>query len=205
MSRLTLDRPGDIHAAVRARRPGRARAHVKVGAKRVRPALTPLDGGRGSRSTGGDVDPGPSTSSAPSTDWTTLALSGGDDDTDAASDADFAAAVNDLATTAARAILSGNEADLRPGTAWHAEVSSLGDFCTRKARAGGVDQGPSSPWFQGALLSFLLLEVASGRWPTPQADALSGPFRDAAVRLHGLLENSGWKLVRPEDEDEEGG
>jgi hypothetical protein len=207
MPRLSLERVRQTHSA--STPPGhRAVACV---AKRVRPALTPLDG-RG----GGDRDAppaAPSTSAAPSTDWTALAL-GGDDGAGALDTADFASAINGLATTAARSILAGSADALAPGSAWHADVSALGDYCTRLARrrSGATAATPADPAtdpFQGALLAFLLLEVAAGRWPTPQADALVGPFREAAVRLHGLLENSGWKLVRPEDaeddEDEEEG
>lgn len=201
----------------------------------MRPALRPLtrlDGGGGDTNTSADGDaPRPA---PPSTDWTALAVAdeddndegSGDDDADAV-DADVAASLNALATAAARSMLSdeNTRAALGLGSAWRDEVMALGDYCTRAAQraekrrqrrsdpAGGPNAAPApatpapsaSPHMQGALFAFLLLEMADGRWPAQQADALVGPWRAAAERLHGIVEDSGWKLVLPGEEEEEEG
>ena len=188
---------------------------VRVSAKRVRPNLPQLSRRAPLAETDADGDgPPPPTSWA---DWGALAA----DDPPASPaspspssptiDPDVAASINELATIAARAMLAGDERALRPGGAWHGEVMALGDFCSHQARAdaaaaaaagGGPASAPdpSSPGMQGALLAFLLLEMAEGRWPAAQADALVGPWRAAAERLHGIVEDAGWKLSLPDEE-----
>ena len=44
---------------------------------------------------------------------------------------------------------------------------------------------------------------ADGRWPADQVDALVGPWRAAAEKMHGIVEDVGWKLVLPDEEEEE--
>lgn len=176
------------------------RTTVRVSAKRVRPDLPQLSWRAPLADDGGDDDGPPTTS----TDWSALAVD--DSATTPSIDPDVAASINELATIAARAMLNGDERKLRAGGAWRAELMALGDFCTKQARSTGPPD-PESPGMQGALLAYLLMEMAEGRWPAAQADALVGPWRAAAEKLHGIVEDAGWKLSLPDEEVdlEEGG
>ena len=178
------------------------RRSVAAAAKRVRPNLQPLQRPYSPPSTDPDAPPPP----PPSTDWSALAAAETPDP--ATIDPDVAATINELATAAARAILAGEPRALGPTSAWRAEVLALGDYCTTQARAAaapGSTPDPTSPGMQGALLAYLLLEMAEGRWPADQADALVGPWRAAAEKMHGLVEDVGWQLRLPDDEEEEVG
>ena len=140
----------------------------------------------------------------PLTDWSALAAVDPPPPSDI--DPDVAASINELATAAARAMLAGDARALGQGSPWRADVLALGDYCTTQARAGaaaGSPPDPASPGMQGALLAYLLLEMAEGRWPADQADALVGPWRAAAEKMHGIVEDVGWKLVLPDEEEEE--
>ena len=104
-------------------------------------------------------------------------------------DVDFRLFLDDLCTRFARAALAGDERALAPGSDWQADVAALGNGAVA---AGALD---------AARFAFVILEAAGHRWPDEAASLPEGPFADAAVKLHGLLEDSGWRLLRPGDEE----
>ena len=107
-------------------------------------------------------------------------------------DADFVRHVNSLCTRALKAMLNGDLRALRGP--WRDEVNELGAFCARPV-AGGPANMP------GALLAYVLLEMADGKWPSEQVEQLAGtPYGATVERMHGLLEDSGWRLALPGEE-----
>ena len=105
----------------------------------------------------------------------------------------FASRLDALATRFLRAALASDAAALAPENGWHADVSRLG--------RGAADAGK----LDAARFAFVLLELASRRWPDAQVAALPSPYRDVVERMHGILEDSGWRLKRPGDTEGEGG
>jgi hypothetical protein len=104
-------------------------------------------------------------------------------------DVDFRLFLDDLCTRFARSALAGDERALAPGSDWQADVAALGNGAVG---AGALD---------AARFAFVLLELAGHRWADEVDSLPAGPFKDATVKLHGLLEDSGWRLVRPGEEE----
>jgi hypothetical protein len=103
-------------------------------------------------------------------------------------DPDFSAFLDGLATRFAKAALAGDERALVPGSDWHSDVADLG----QAAAAGGA--------LAAARFAYCLLECAGHRWPQAEVDGLEPPYDGALEKVHALLEDSGWRLVRPGEE-----
>lgn len=110
-------------------------------------------------------------------------------------DPDYLSNLDDLCTRALRAMLKGDVDSLKPGSTWADDVSALGNYCVSSQQPPHVD---------GARFAFFLLEIAANRWPQ-EADDLVGVYKQASEKIHGLLENSGWRLaLKGEKEDDTG-
>ena len=101
------------------------------------------------------------------------------------SDPDYLSNLDDLCTRALRAMLKGDADALKPGSSWADDVSALGNYCVSARQPPHVD---------GARFAFFLLELAANRWPS-EADDLVGVYKDASEKMHGLLEESGWRMA----------
>ena len=101
------------------------------------------------------------------------------------SDPDYLSNLDDLCTRALRAMLKGDADSLRPGSSWADDVSALGNYCVSARQPPHVD---------GARFAFFLLELAANRWPA-EADDLVGVYKEASEKMHGLLEESGWRMA----------
>ena len=82
-------------------------------------------------------------------------------------------------------MLKGDADALKPGSSWADDVSALGNYCVSARQPPHVD---------GARFAFFLLELAANRWPS-EADDLVGVYKDASEKMHGLLEESGWRMA----------
>lgn len=102
-------------------------------------------------------------------------------------DPDYAAFLDTLTTRFARAALASDDRALAPGSDWHCDVADLGQAA---AEAGAM---------QAARFAWCLLKCAAHRWPDEAGD-VEAPYEAALLKIHGLLQDSGWRLLRPGDE-----